>query len=64
MDTQLAHLIPALKKREILAQWPERDRVHLVTKQPRPDLVEVRTTTGTLLGTYQRIRRVGWIEIG
>jgi len=59
-----ARPVPALKRRQILEQWPERDRVHLVTKQPHPDLVEVRTTTGTLLGTYQHIRRVGWIEIG
>jgi hypothetical protein len=60
METRLP---PALKKREILEQWPERDRVHLVTKQPRPDLVEIRTTNGTLLGTYQRIEQIGWIEL-
>lgn len=64
MDTQLAHLIPALKKHDILKQWSERDRVHLVTRQPHPDLVEVRTTRGTLLGTYQRIGGLGWVEIG
>ena len=56
--------LPALKKYEILEQWSERDRVHLRTVQIRPDLLEVRTTRGTLLGTYQRVEGVGWLEIG
>jgi hypothetical protein len=56
-------LAPALKKHEILKQWPAHDRVHLTTRQLRPDLLEVRTTRGTLLGTYQRIEGLGWIGI-
>jgi hypothetical protein len=56
-------LAPALKKHKILAQWTERDRVHLTTKQVRSDLLEVRTTKGTLLGTYQRIEHLGWLEV-
>ena len=56
--------MPALKKHEILEQWSERDRVHLRTVQIRPDLLDVHTTSGTLLGTYQRVEHLGWIEVG
>jgi hypothetical protein len=65
MDTQV---MPVLRKHEILGpmhkeRWAKHDRLHLTTRQIATDLLEVRTARGTLLGTYQRVKHMGWIEI-
>jgi hypothetical protein len=67
MSTQEATMdklqpIRTLKKHEILEQWDQHLRVNLHTCQIRPDLLEIRTTRGTLLGTYVRVPKIGWIE--
>jgi hypothetical protein len=54
--------IQTFKKHEILEQWRPQERVHLQTYQIRQDLLEVRATRGTVLGTYVRVPTIGWVE--
>jgi len=54
--------IQTFKKHEILEQWRPQERMHLQTCHVRPDLLEVRTTRGTVLGSYVRVPKIGWVE--
>jgi len=62
VDQTAAQLPPAFKKHEILEQWRPQERMHLQTCHVRPDLLEVRTTRGTVLGSYVRVPKIGWVE--